>query len=207
LKATKKSAAKQKKAAPRKRDLSLVPKPVPPAPNKPAKESDRIERDENGKLRIPAKSFENMAKAFAHSPNEKGGHGETVAVLLSQLAATMPFGRGDANDPTALNFAIDSLLELAPRDCFESLICSQMVALHSLGMEYLKRSIAPGSTSEQVDANVNRATRLLRTFGSLAEQFRARRGGGRQKIVVKHVNVNAGGQAIVGNVGRGVGGE
>jgi hypothetical protein len=87
------------------------------------------------------------------------------------------------------------------------LICSQMVALHSLGMEYLRRSIAPGATPEQVDSNVNRATRLLRTFGSLAETFRARRGGGRQRIVVRHVSVSAGGQAIVGNVGPGGGGE
>ena len=205
MKAAKKSV--KQKRAPRKRGLAIVPKPAPPTPNKPAKESDRIERDENGKLRIPAKSFEAMATAFAHSPNEKGGHGEMVAVLLNQLASTMPFGRGAPNDPTALNFAIDSMLKLAPKDCFESLICSQMVALHSLGMEYLRRSITPGSTNDQVDGNVNRATRLLRTFGSLAETFRTRRGGGRQKIVVKHVNVNAGGQAIVGNVGRGVGGE
>jgi hypothetical protein len=191
----------------KQKKLSIAPKPAPPTPNKPARESDRIERGENGKLRIPEKSFEAMAKAFAHAPNEKGGLGDLVAILLGQLAATMPFARGEANDPTALNFAIDSMFQLAPKDCFESLICSQMVALHSLGMEYLRRSITPGAIPEQIDENVNRATRLLRTFGSLAETFRTRRGGGRQKIVVKHVNVNAGGQAIVGNVGRGVGGE
>jgi hypothetical protein len=203
--ATKKSV-KQKKA-PRKGELSLVSKPVPLTPNRPAKKSDRIERDENGKLVIPDKSFEDMAKAFAHGPDEKGRHSEIVAVLLNQLSSVMPFARGDANDPTALNFAIDCMLELAPKDCFESLICSQMVGLHSLGMEFLRRSITPGATPDQVDSNVTRATRLLRTFGNLAETFRARRGGGRQKIVVKHVNVNAGGQAIVGNVGPGGGGE
>jgi hypothetical protein len=203
--ATKKSV-KQKKA-PRKGELSLVSKPVPLTPNRPAKKSDRIERDENGKLVIPDKSFEDMAKAFAHGPDEKGRHREIVAVLLNQLSSVMPFARGDANDPTALNFAIDCMLELAPKDCFESLICSQMVGLHSLGMEFLRRSITPGATPDPVDSNVTRATRLLRTFGNLAETFRARRGGGRQKIVVKHVNVNAGGQAIVGNVGPGGGGE
>src|SRR5580700_2531138 len=132
MKTTKKSV--KQKSAPRKGELLLVPETVPQASDKPTKHSDRIERGENGKVVIPAKSFDVMAKAFAHSPNEKGECGEIVAVLLNQLSSTMPFARGDANDPTALNFAIDCMLELAPKDCFESLICSQMVGLHSLGM-------------------------------------------------------------------------
>lgn len=40
-----------------------------------------------------------------------------------------------------------------------------------------------------------------------AECLRTYRGGGQQKVTVEHVTVQAGGQAIVGNVNRGVVGD
>ncbi len=95
------------------------------------------------------------------------------------------------------------MASLAPCDGLEAMICGQMVALHSQGMEYLRRAACREQTSEGVDCNVNRATRLLRTFAALAETLRAKRTAGRQKIVVEHVTVQAGGQAIVGAVTAG----
>jgi hypothetical protein len=86
------------------------------------------------------------------------------------------------------------------------MLCSQMVALHSQGLEYLRRTMIPEQTSDGVDSNVNRATRLLRTFAILTESLRAHRSGGKQTVTVEHVTVQAGGQAIVGTVNRGVGG-
>ena len=54
----------------------------------------------------------------------------------------------------------------------------------------------------RLDRNVNRATKLLRTFATMAECLRTYRGGGQQKVTVEHVTVQAGGQAIVGTVNR-----
>jgi hypothetical protein len=45
--------------------------------------------------------------------------------------------------------------------------------------------------------------RLARTFTAQVEAFRRHRNGGHSKVTVEHVTVNAGGQAIVGNVDRG----
>jgi hypothetical protein len=117
---------------------------------------------------------------------------------------------GDApakcDDPKILNIALDGVASLAPRDGMEVMLCSQLVALHSQSMEFLRRGMLPDQTTEGVDCNVNRATKMLRTFATLTECLRTYRGGGQQKMTVEHVTVQAGGQAIVGTVNQGTGG-
>jgi hypothetical protein len=88
----------------------------------------------------------------------------------------------------------------------EVMLCSQLVALHSQSMEFLRRGMLPDQTSDGTDRSVNRATKLLRTFATMAECLRTYRGGGQQKMTVEHVTVQAGGQAIVGTVNRASGG-
>jgi len=44
--------------------------------------------------------------------------------------------------------------------------------------------------------------RLSRTYARLLDALNRYRGKGQQKMIVEHVNVEAGGQAVVGNVGR-----
>jgi hypothetical protein len=79
----------------------------------------------------------------------------------------------------------------------------QMVATHNLAMELLGRA-AKGEYMEAVNTNVNMATKLLRTFTAQISTLNRIRGGSpSQKIVVEHVHVNEGGQAIVGNVESG----
>jgi hypothetical protein len=122
------------------------------------------------------------------------------------VAAALPFAEGKCGISEALNIALDSVASLAPRDGMESMLCSQLVALHSQAMDFLRRGMLPEQTGDVVDCNVNRATKLLRTYATLAECLRTYRGGGQQKVTVEHVTVQAGGQAIVGTVNRGVGG-
>jgi hypothetical protein len=53
----------------------------------------------------------------------------------------------------------------------------------------------------------NLAVKLLRTYTAQLEALQRYRGKGQQKVMVEHVHVHQGGQAIVGNVeaARGVG--
>jgi hypothetical protein len=46
---------------------------------------------------------------------------------------------------------------------------------------------------------------MLRTFVAQMEALKKYRTGGQQKMIVEHVNVNEGGQAIVGTVNQGGG--
>lgn len=152
-----------------------------------------VTRDENGTLIFPPRASEKLAKSFATANLDLG------TVLLHQVACALPFS-SDATDPKRWNFVLELMGVLEARDGLEALLCSQCIGLHSLGMECLRRAAAPDQTIEGVDRNVNRATRLFRTFATVAETLRTHRGGGQQKMIVEHVNVNAGGQAVVGNV-------
>ena len=157
------------------------------------KRAELVTRDENGELIFHLGASEKLAKSFATANRDLG------VVLLQQVTGALPFG-SDATDPKRWNFALELMGVLEARDGLEALLCSQCVGLHSLGMEYLRRAAAPDQTIEGLDRNVNLATRLFRTFATVVETLRTHRGGGQQKMIVEHVTVNAGGQAVVGNV-------
>jgi len=76
----------------------------------------------------------------------------------------------------------------------------QMMGVHNLAMECLKRASSEKQTTEGVDAHINRATKLLRTFTTQMEALNRHRGKVSQQVVVGNVNVNEGGRAIVGPV-------
>jgi hypothetical protein len=52
---------------------------------------------------------------------------------------------------------------------------------------------------------MNRATKLCRTYTSLVEALTKYRTKGQQKITVQHVNINDGGQAVIGDITQGGG--
>jgi hypothetical protein len=125
---------------------------------------------------------------------------------MAQVTCALPQSKGKCDEPQFLNLALDGVAALVPRDGMEVMLCSQLVALHSQGMDFLRRAVHPEQTNEGVDCNVNRAAKTLRAFASMAECLRTYRSGGQQKMTVEHVTVQAGGQAIVGTVNRREGG-
>ena len=80
-----------------------------------------------------------------------------------------------------------------------------MIGVHNLAMETLKRAMITDQTFEGKETNVNHASKALRIFISQMEALKKYRTGGQQKMIVEHVHVNEGGQAIVGNVSKGGG--
>jgi hypothetical protein len=103
------------------------------------------------------------------------------------------------------NNAIALLNGIQPQDEIEGMLAIQMIAVHNMAMETIKRAMITGQTFEGTEANVNHATKLLRTFTAQVETLKRYRTGGQQKVTVEHVHVNEGGQAIVGMVNRGEG--
>jgi len=68
-----------------------------------------------------------------------------------------------------------------------------------------RRAVIPEQTEKGIEMNVSRATRLMRTFTSQVEALQKYRNKGKQTIQVQHVNVQSGGQAIVGAIQGGGG--
>jgi hypothetical protein len=92
----------------------------------------------------------------------------------------------------------------SPTTGTEALRAVQMVGAQRLAMRFLQQATLDGKTVIGVDANVLRASRLMRLFSEQVETMAKLKGkGGQQRIVVEHLNVAAGGQAIVGTVIRG----
>jgi hypothetical protein len=52
----------------------------------------------------------------------------------------------------------------------------------------------------EITSNMERATKMARTFAAQVETLTRYRGKGQQKMTVEHVHVGQGGQAIIGDV-------
>lgn len=104
-------------------------------------------------------------------------------------------------------FATDTLGELRPENATQAMLATQMIGVHGAAIQFLLRAFSEGQTVEGPESNVNRATRLMRLFNEQLEAMqKLKEMCGQQKVVVEHVQVHQGGQAIVGAVSGGGGG-
>lgn len=78
-----------------------------------------------------------------------------------------------------------------------------MVGTHSAAMEWLRRAIVPGQTFEGRNASLGHSQRLMGLYTRQLAALDKDRDKEQPKVPVEHVNVAAGGQAIVGNVDTG----
>jgi hypothetical protein len=93
-----------------------------------------------------------------------------------------------------------AMLRMKPRDELEGMLIGQLIATHNATMECYRRAMIGTQSFETRSGNLNQANKLSRTFAGLIEALDRYRGKGQQRITVEHVNVHAGGQAIVGAV-------
>ncbi|MFA4971622.1 MAG: hypothetical protein WC683_03340 [bacterium] len=129
--------------------------------------------------------------------------GDLSGVFLDQAQRTVPYREMPKVD--RCNIALAALHGIKPKDELEGMLAVQMVGTHNLAMTFMARAMLEGQTCDGVDANISRATKLMRTFTAQIEALNRYRGQGQQKVIVEHVHVNEGGQAIVGLIGEGGG--
>ena len=94
---------------------------------------------------------------------------------------------------------------MKPKDSIEAMMITQMIAVHEMALLASERAFITEQPDEFVEKNVNRVTKLCRTYALLAEALNKYRTKGQQKITVQHVNVNDGGQAVIGDINQGGG--
>ena len=122
--------------------------------------------------------------------------------VLRQLASAVSLGGGA--DEEAINFALAVIAGIEPKDELETMLAMQMAVIHLATMTFTRR-LAHVETLDQQHGSERALNKLARTFAMQLEALKRYRTGGEQKVVVQHVNVNEGGQAIVGTVDRGRG--
>ena len=135
------------------------------------------------------------------------GPGEWNNALLAGIVQVCA-GR-DLGDNGALEKAragIAAMKGIGPDDVIADMVAAQLVSAHHAAMDCYKLAVVPDQPFEAWREALNQANRLSRTSASLIEALNRHRGkGSQQRVVVEHVNVAAGGQAIVGAVATGGG--
>lgn len=96
-------------------------------------------------------------------------------------------------------FMVAAVAEIAPRDAVERMLAVQLAATH-VALIRAGRWLAHSTQIEQVQAHYSGYSKLSRIYALQAETLRKHRNGGKQTVTVQHVNVEGGGQAIVGDV-------
>ncbi|HEY5306076.1 MAG TPA: hypothetical protein VIJ52_05335 [Pseudolabrys sp.] len=100
-----------------------------------------------------------------------------------------------------MSATVAAMIGIAPKDELEGMMAAQRVAAHNAAMECYRRAMIGEQSFEGRRENLSHAGKLSRTYALLVEALNRHRGKGQQRVVVEHVNVHAGGQAVVGNVG------
>jgi len=188
-------------------------------------------------MKRPAKTKKQIEASPKPAPGSAGTQGMTVKtreqlmdevkVLTCRATGTRSYevaGRiihqvGNANVWPKPNDTIAHLItanatmkEMAPQTLTEAMLAAQMIATNEAAAMFLWRATRDDQSTEVTDANVLRATRLMRLFVEQLDAMAKLKGNaGQQKVTVEHVHVHKGGQAIVGAVstskGEGGGGQ
>lgn len=135
--------------------------------------------------------------------NHQGIRMARIREVLSVL--WLPDNLSKEEKDKAILAALNMYSELKPQNGIEGMLAAQMVGTHAAAMECLRRAMIPGQSFEGRDQNLKHANKLMQTYSRQLEVLDKHRGKGQQKITVEHVTVEAGGQAIVGNVSTGAG--
>ncbi|AXT27163.1 hypothetical protein D1823_11580 [Ruegeria sp. AD91A] len=118
---------------------------------------------------------------------------DQVAVLGQQ---------GSSVSETASNFVMSVVAGVRPQDEIEAMLAIQMGAIHQATM-MMARRLTHVETLPQQDSAERALNKLARTFTSQVETLKRYRSKADQTVRVERVEVNEGGQAIVGNVQNG----
>jgi hypothetical protein len=125
--------------------------------------------------------------------------------LLEQLrnALWLPNQLGEERQWDRLRAAIALLEGIRPQDEIEGMLAVQMAATHNAALECLRRAMLPEQTFAGRENNLKHGAKLLGIYVQQLAALDKRRGKGQQKVTVEYVNVESGGQAIVGHVEHG----
>jgi len=167
----------------------------------------RSEMDESGEAPVNRISVDHPDPATAFDLLMEGlavVEYPMLAGLLSDLGGLAQ--KGSTVDADRTNYALSIARGINPQDTTESLLATQMAAVHMSTMKFANLVAATSLTKDgipKLEAFERSMNRLARTFAAQIEALKRYRSKGEQRVIVERVTVNEGGQAIVGAVGVG----
>jgi hypothetical protein len=128
-----------------------------------------------------------------------GTSNETVTQVEVQRIAGALRQRDGTIDPNELDTVIAIVSGQRPKNELEAMVVCQMAVTHALTMRSFG-NLNRSDSIQQQDSNALTVARLTKAFASQVDALAKLRRGGEQRVVVEHVHVYPGGQAIVGTV-------
>ena len=124
--------------------------------------------------------------------------------LVNEIRSTLflPDTLSDEQRFERIAVAVLKLNGIKPRGELEGMLAVQMVATHNAAIECMRRAMIPEQTLVGRDIQLRNGARLFSLFARQVETLDKHRGKG-QQVTVKYVNVESGGQAVVGDVAVG----
>lgn len=124
--------------------------------------------------------------------------------VVSRLGVQIAFlGSPDKRiDESASNFVLGFVDSMKPRDPAETLLLTQLATVHEAAM-MMARRLNHSENIPQQDSAERAFNKLARTYTAQLEALKRYRSKGQQTVRVERVNVESGGQAVVGNVTHG----
>lgn len=157
----------------------------------------QTERREDGAIRSPHNDDSGWTMRLGDAFGTRSP--EFMSEALTALnAAARSRGTAEATSQQ-LNTSLALVSAIAPENELEAALAVQMAASHALATDVLGRA-AGTDKLEYIQLYGNLAVKLQRTFTAQIEALARMRGKGQQTVRVEHVTVQAGAQAIVGDV-------
>ncbi|MEP2506756.1 MAG: hypothetical protein ABJH85_18690 [Paracoccaceae bacterium] len=123
-----------------------------------------------------------------------------LSPLLSQIANSV--SKRDEVEESSMQFVIGFIKSIEPQNEIETLLAAQMAAVHVCAMDSSRRYLW-ADTLQSKDSAERAMTKLTRTFTVQMEALKRHRAKAQQTVRVERVNVESGGQAVVGDVSTG----
>jgi hypothetical protein len=128
--------------------------------------------------------------------------------LLSQLLSVIQPDPRKPIDPASIDQLLTLIEGIRPTDTVEAMTATMLVGTQHAALDLLRRASHPDQTPAGRALYQSLAFKAMRTFALLLDALNHGRGKSfTQQIIVKHLYVESGGQAVVGSVSTGGGGD
>ena len=147
----------------------------------------------------PTPSQEDRDNVFNVIQNNNRLFGEHLVNQVTNSDTQAHLGDKDARLNATANAMVAMKLS-APRDEIEGMLIAQMIAVNNATMESFRRSMSPNQSLAGCDIHLKHAQKLAKIYTDQIEALSKYRGKHPPKMTVEQVKVEAGAQAIVGDV-------
>ena len=186
--------------------------PSPPVDQPPAKSSAAVMafgKDAKGNVAFcpPPEEFDTSKPMLKHLGGSRSDHWNQMLCNQVMGSGWFPESMTDERVQDQRTATLAFLASIKPADAVEGMMAAQLYASHAAAMDCYRRAMIPGQTIEAKETLLTLGAKLTKANATQVEALKKYRSKGQQKVIVEHVHVYQGGQAIVGQVTPGGSGK